>query len=243
MASAILSDFSRPPPRARPRTKAASVRPCVVDGKHELGTARLADANFNSSPAATIWVIDSENTIGDHAMAHAATNVAGVAGRNEVFEGVVPAVVVEVIHHERAVTRCVPRHPVNHLSAPMAWMRAGAELVIQQDAMLGNLLSCPQRMIGAVNERVACGRRSVATGHPRTLERTEPTLIEGELSEQGCERLPARFTGSMDGIVGAHRRLQSSCAVPRAVDAAPRFLHAAFPRLQANSTTQKGLLT
>ena len=63
----------------------------------------------------------------------AAPRVAGVAARDEVWEGVVGCIVVQVIHDKSAPGKARSGHPINLCAAPVTAVRARADAVVEDN--------------------------------------------------------------------------------------------------------------
>src|SRR5690606_17672414 len=73
--------------------------------------------------------------------------VAGVARGDEVFQSVVPPVIVEVIDDEASLSRSSPQ-PLQRSVAPVAGVGAGADRVVKADPMLRQTSALRKQRVG-----------------------------------------------------------------------------------------------
>jgi hypothetical protein len=125
---------------ASARAKATIATLYLLDAGKEGSTAPFA-RSFNGSSTSTVGQDDKQFIVPDKWSAFSlwcSALIAGIATRYEILRRVIRGVEIEMISHDRARANALSWHPFQFGPAPMARMRAGADLVVEHHSANGN---------------------------------------------------------------------------------------------------------
>lgn len=163
------------------RAEAAAIRTCLRDVGHELGAAVRAVASLSPHTGA-VFADDENLVISDGALR--VEDVAALAGRNEVVEGVVQRVPVEMVYDKDAFTAPASGIPLHRRSAVVARVGSATDCVVEDHAVLGHERPVQRKRMAGSVDHPAPGGLFFAPGSVGALLRTVLTRLCGDAGER-----------------------------------------------------------
>lgn len=175
-------------PGAGARAEAAFVWTRLVHVGHEARAAVRAVALL-AAPAGAVLANNENLIVSDGALR--VEDIAALARRNDVVEGVVQRIPVEMVNDKDAFTATAARIPLHRCSAVMAWVGSCTDCVVEDYAILGHTRIVQCKWMARSVDHAARGGLFLAQGSMGALLRAVLTRLCGDTGER-CTALVAR---------------------------------------------------
>jgi hypothetical protein len=156
------------------RAESSSIRAFVGGKDRERRATRFAGLQ-RTAMSVSLFVYNVRFIVTD-AISTLAIHVTRMTGRDKVLRAVVMPLAVQVIDRQRTLRSFLPRHPINHISAPVTGMRAGTDALIQQEPMSADLMMAVRKRVAGDDDvpiRLAIHNRIASLCNCATGARTE----------------------------------------------------------------------